>query len=293
MYDSDWSSGSKRRIGDTDMLNEREIIENSIGIIRGKTDFVPEIGLILGSGLGDYAEQIENPVVIPYGEIPDFPVSTVAGHAGQFVLGTCKGKNVIAMQGRVHYYEGYSQRMITLPVRIMKRLGVQYMVLTNAAGGVNRNFDPGTLMMIRDHINYSGGNLLMGANWEEDGPRFPDMTRVYAAELRTRLRSAAAKKGIKLEEGVYMMFSGPCYETPAEVRLAGILGADAVGMSTVPEAIVCAHCGIPVIGISCITNFGAGILEQPLNHKEVVETAARVKKTFVELLDTILEEVIG
>ena len=275
------------------MLNEREIIENSIGIIRGKTDFVPEIGLILGSGLGDYAEQIENPVVIPYGEIPDFPVSTVAGHAGQFVLGTCKGKNVIAMQGRVHYYEGYSQRMITLPVRIMKRLGVQYMVLTNAAGGVNRNFDPGTLMMIRDHINYSGGNPLMGANLEDDGPRFPDMTRVYAAELRTRLRSAAAKKGIKLEEGVYMMFSGPCYETPAEVRLAGILGADAVGMSTVPEAIVCAHCGIPVIGISCITNFGAGILEQPLNHKEVVETAARVKKTFVELLDTILEEVIG
>ena len=275
------------------MLNEREIIEKSIDIIRRKTDFVPEIGLILGSGLGDYAEQIENPVVIPYGEIPDFPVSTVAGHAGQFVLGTCKGKNVIAMQGRVHYYEGYSQRMITLPVRIMKRLGVQYMVLTNAAGGVNQNFDPGTLMMIRDHINYSGGNPLMGANWEEDGPRFPDMTRVYAAELRTRLRSAAAKKGIKLEEGVYMMFSGPCYETPAEVRLAGILGADAVGMSTVPEAIVCAHCGIPVIGISCITNFGAGILEQPLNHKEVVETAARVKKTFVELLDTILEEVIG
>ena len=275
------------------MLNEREIIEKSIEIIRRKTDFVPEIGLILGSGLGDYAEQIENPVVIPYGEIPDFPVSTVAGHAGQFVLGTCKGKNVIAMQGRVHYYEGYSQRMITLPVRIMKRLGVQYMVLTNAAGGVNRNFDPGTLMMIRDHINYSGGNPLMGANWGEDGPRFPDMTRVYAAELRTRLRSAAAKKGIKLEEGVYMMFSGPCYETPAEVRLAGILGADAVGMSTVPEAIVCAHCGIPVIGISCITNFGAGILEQPLNHKEVVETVARVKKTFVELLDTILEEVIG
>ena len=135
------------------MLNEREIIEKSIEIIRRKTDFVPEIGLILGSGLGDYAEQIENPVVIPYGEIPDFPVSTVAGHAGQFVLGTCKGKNVIAMQGRVHYYEGYSQRMITLPVRIMKRLGVQYMVLTNAAGGVNRNFDPGTLMMIRDHIN--------------------------------------------------------------------------------------------------------------------------------------------
>lgn len=274
-----------------DITNETEIIKRSIRIIREKTDFEPEIGLILGSGLGDYAEQITDPVVIPYGELPEFPVSTVAGHAGQFVLGTCMGKKVIAMQGRVHYYEGYSQRMITLPVRIMKSLGVKKMVLTNAAGGVNRDFEPGTLMIIRDHINFSGGNPLIGTNRDEDGPRFPDMTTVYASEFRNSLKAAARKKGIKLEEGVYMMLSGPCYETPSEVRMAEILGADAVGMSTVPEAVICSHCGIPVLGISCITNFGAGILDQPLNHEEVVETASRVKKTFVEVLDTILTEV--
>lgn len=268
-----------------------DIIEEAVNIISERAGFRPEIGMILGSGLGDYADRIEDPVKIPYRDIPDFPVSTVAGHAGQFVLGTCMGKRVIAMQGRVHYYEGYSQKQITLPVRIMKRLGVEKILLTNAAGGVNRSFEPGTLMVIRDHINYSGSNPLIGENVEEDGPRFPDMSRVYDREFRSRLMEAAEKKGIHLEEGVYMMFSGPNYETPAEVRMAGILGADAVGMSTVPEAIVCAHCGIPVLGISCITNFGAGILDQPLNHEEVVETAARVKKTFVEVLNLILTEI--
>lgn len=274
------------------MKHEMEIITNAVQIIRKRTDFEPEIGLILGSGLGDYADQIENPVVIPYRDLPDFPVSTVAGHTGQFVIGMCRGRRVIAMQGRVHYYEGYSQKMITLPVRIMKRLGVQKMVLTNACGGVNQEFEPGTLMMIRGHINYSGSNPLLGENFEEDGPRFPDVSQIYKKEYRDSLRAAAAAKGIHLEEGVYMMFSGPSYETPEEVRMARILGADAVGMSTVPEAIVCAHCGIPVLGISCITNFGAGILDQPLNHEEVVETAARVKKIFVEVLNTALTEVL-
>ncbi len=274
------------------MKHEMEIITNAVQIIRKRTDFEPEIGLILGSGLGDYADQIENPVVIPYRDLPDFPVSTVAGHTGQFVIGMCRGRHVIAMQGRVHYYEGYSQKMITLPVRIMKRLGVQKMVLTNACGGVNQEFEPGTLMMIRGHINYSGSNPLLGENFEEDGPRFPDVSQIYKKEYRDSLRAAAAAKGIHLEEGVYMMFSGPSYETPEEVRMARILGADAVGMSTVPEAIVCAHCGIPVLGISCITNFGAGILDQPLNHEEVVETAARVKKVFVEVLNTALTEVL-
>ena len=228
---------------------------------------------------------------IPYREIPDFPVSTVAGHAGQFVLGTCNGKKVIAMQGRVHYYEGYTQKEITLPIRIMKRIGVKKILLTNAAGGVNRSFEPGTLMMIRDHINYSGSNPLLGENFEEDGPRFPDVSRMYQKDFRKKLKERAELEGIHLEEGVYMMFSGPCYETPAEVRMAGILGADAVGMSTVPEAIVCAHCGIPVLGISCITNFAAGILDQPLSHQEVVETADRVKNTFVKVVDLILREV--
>lgn len=274
------------------MKHEMEIITNAVQIIRKRTDFEPEIGLILGSGLGDYADQIENPVVIPYRDLPDFPVSTVAGHTGQFVIGMCRGRHVIAMQGRVHYYEGYSQKMITLPVRIMKRLGVQKMVLTNACGGVNQEFEPGTLMMIRGHINYSGSNPLLGENFEEDGPRFPDVSQIYKKEYRDSLRAAAAAKGIHLEEGVYMMFSGPSYETPEEVRMARILGADAVGMSTVPEAIVCAHCGIPVLGISCITNFGAGILDQPLNHEEVVETAAHVKKVFVEVLNTALTEVL-
>ena len=270
---------------------EQKIIQDAVQIIRDRVDFDAEVGMILGSGLGDYADRIENAVKIPYSAIPNFPVSTVASHAGQFVLGTCKGKKVIAMQGRVHYYEGYTQKEITLPIRIMKRIGVGKVLLTNAAGGVNRSFAPGTLMMIRDHINYSGSNPLIGRNFEEDGPRFPDVSRVYQKELRQRLKVLAEQEGIHLEEGVYMMFSGPCYETPAEVRMAGIVGADAVGMSTVPEAIVCAHCGIPVLGISCITNYAAGILDQPLSHQEVVETAERVKSTFVKVVDLVLSDV--
>lgn len=275
------------------MGNEKElkIIEAAVKIIKERIDFEPEVGMILGSGLGDYAERIENPISIPYSEIPDFPVSTVAGHKGQFIIGDCMGKKVIAMQGRVHFYEGYSMKMITLPIRIMKRIGVKKVLLTNAAGGVNKSFDPGTLMIINDHINYSGANPLRGENFEEDGPRFPDLTTVYNKDFISGLKEAAARRDIKLEEGVYMMFQGPNYETPAEVRMARLLGADAVGMSTVPEAIVCAHCGIPVLGISCITNFGAGILEQPLNHQEVVETAARVKATFEEVVGIILREV--
>lgn len=270
---------------------EEMILAEAVKRIRQRTDLVPQVGMILGSGLGDYADRIEAPVKIPYSDIPGFPVSTVEGHAGQFVLGICNGKKVIAMQGRVHYYEGYTQREITLPVRIMKRLGIQYMLLTNACGGVNLTFEPGTLMMISDHINFSGSNPLLGPNFGEDGPRFPDVSRVYPKELRDKLRSCAAREGIELREGVYMMFSGPCYETPAEVRMARVLGADAVGMSTVPEGIVCAHCGIPVLGISCITNFAAGILDQPLSHREVVETAARVKEKFVKVVDLILKEV--
>lgn len=270
---------------------EQLIIDEAVRIIRQHTDLVPEVGMILGSGLGDYADRIENPVKIPYQDIPNFPVSTVAGHAGQFVLGNRNGKTVIAMQGRIHYYEGYTQRQITLPVRIMKRLGIRNMLLTNASGGVNRSFAPGTLMVISDHINYSGSNPLLGPNFEIDGLRFPDVSRVYPKELRDKLRQCAAREGIALQEGVYMMFSGPCYETPAEVRMARTLGADAVGMSTVPEGIVCAHCGIPVLGISCITNYAAGILDQPLSHQEVVETAARVKDTFVQVVDLILKEV--
>lgn len=273
-------------------MKEIDMIKSWVSVIRSKTDLEPEIGLILGSGLGDYAEYIEEPVFVPYSELPGFPVSTVPGHEGRFVIGRCKGRTVIAMQGRVHFYEGYSQRQITMPVRIMKLLGVKKLVVTNAAGGVNRIFAPGTLMLISDHINYSGMNPLIGENMDEFGVRFPDMTHVYPAALREKTKRIAAEQGIKLEEGVYMMFSGPSYETPAEIRMAAILGADAVGMSTVPEAIVASQCGIDVLGISCISNYAAGILNQPLTHKEVMDTTNAVKDTFRMLIDLILEKVI-
>lgn len=273
-------------------MKDLELIQLWIKIIREKTDFVPEVGLILGSGLGDYADRIENKIIIPYSELPEFPVSTVAGHAGQFVLGEINGRKVIAMQGRVHYYEGYTQRQITMPVRIMKNLGVDKMIITNAAGGVNTEFKPGTLMMINDHINLSGRNPLIGPSPEEFGARFPDMTTVYAKKYRENLRKLALEEGITLEEGVYMMMSGPSYETPAEVRMVRALGGDAVGMSTVPEAIVCSQMGISVLGISCITNCAAGILDQPLNHAEVVETADRVKTEFVKVVDIALRKVV-
>lgn len=273
-------------------MKDLELIQLWIKIIREKTDFVPEVGLILGSGLGDYAERIENKIIIPYSELPEFPVSTVAGHAGQFVLGDINGRKVIAMQGRVHYYEGYSQRTITMPVRIMNNLGVDKMIITNAAGGVNKEFKPGTLMMINDHINLSGSNPLIGHNPEEFGARFPDMTTVYEEEYRENLKKLALEEGITLEDGVYMMLSGPSYETPAEVRMVRNLGADAVGMSTVPEGIVCSQMGMKVLGISCITNCAAGILDQPLNHAEVVETANRVKAEFVKVVDIALSKVV-
>ncbi len=275
------------------MMELSACIEQAVTYIRTITDFQPEIGMILGSGLGDYADQIENPIRIPYKQIPEFPISTVAGHAGQFVLGEHLGKKVIVMQGRFHYYEGYSQRQITMPVRIMKRLGVEKLVVTNAAGGVNLAFDSGTLMMISDHINFSGSNPLVGANLDEFGPRFPDMRNVYDKHLRRCvLRKEAQKEDIALDEGVYMMFSGPNYETPAEVRMARALGADAVGMSTVPETIAACHCGMKILGISCITNMAAGVLDAPLCHDEVVETANRVRADFVRVLDIILQKVV-
>ena len=267
-------------------------IEMATAAIRKITDFEPEIGMVLGSGLGAYANQIENPVVIPYEDIPEFPVSTVAGHEGQFILGEHLGKKVIAMQGRVHFYEGYSQREITMPIRIMRQLGVKKVLLTNAAGGVNTSFPVGSLMVITDHINNSGSNPLVGPNLDEFGTRFPDMSNLYTEALRDKLKTAAKKADIPLVEGVYMMFSGPNYETPAEVKMARNAGADAVGMSTVPEAIVARHCGMEVVGVSCITNFAAGIKEEVLNHKEVVEVTTRVNAQFVCLLDILLKEVL-
>lgn len=268
-------------------LNQR--ISDAAQYIKARITEAPSIGLILGSGLGDFADGLENRVVIPFAEIPDFPQPTVEGHAGAFVIGSCQGKTVVALQGRIHYYEGHPQQVITIPVRVMALLGVKQIVLTNACGGVNLNFAPGDLMLISDHINYSGSNPLIGQNLDQFGPRFPDLSNVYTKELRTKIMKVAEKNGIALRQGVYVMYSGPNYETPAEIRMFRMMGADAVGMSTVPEAIVAAHCGMDVVGISCITNMAAGVLPQKLNHQEVVETAALLHDKFQKLLTLVID----
>ena len=268
-------------------LNQR--INDAAQYIKARITAAPSIGLILGSGLGDFADGLENRVVIPFAEIPDFPQPTVEGHAGAFVIGACQGKTVVALQGRIHYYEGHPQQVITIPVRVMALLGVKQIVLTNACGGVNLNFAPGDLMLISDHINYSGSNPLIGQNLDQFGPRFPDLSNVYTKELRTKIMKVAEENGIALRQGVYVMYSGPNYETPAEIRMFRMMGADAVGMSTVPEAIVATHCGMDVVGISCITNMAAGVLPQKLNHQEVVETAALVHDKFQKLLTLVID----
>lgn len=272
------------------MKNLYERIQESADYIKSKTDLTPSIGLILGSGLGILADEIENPIKIKYDHIPNFPVSTVEGHEGQLVIGNLQGKTVVAMQGRFHYYEGYSMEMITFPVRVMKALGVETIFVTNAAGGANVDFKPGDLMIITDHINLSGNNPLIGANDNRIGTRFPDMSSAYTKEYTELAKKCAEKLNIKVQEGVYAFFSGPTYETPAEVRMARILGADAVGMSTVPEVIVASHSKLKVVGISCITNMAAGILDQPLNHEEVIETTQKVKEEFLSLVKTIVKE---
>ena len=272
-------------------MNLSTRIQNAVAYIRSRTDMTPEVGLILGSGLGDFADTLENRQVIPFTDIPDFPAATVPGHAGAFVFGTRHGKSVVCLQGRLHYYEGHPMSVLTIPVRVMARLGVQTLVLTNAAGGVNKDYRPGDLMLITDHINYSGSNPLIGIHEEDFGPRFPDVTDLYCAGLRLKIKLAAVEAGIGLRQGVYMMFSGPSYETPAEIRMARILGADAVGMSTVPEAIVAAQCGIKCLGISCITNLAAGVSPNKLSHEEVMETAAMAHDKFHSLLELILKTV--
>ncbi|MDK9711443.1 purine-nucleoside phosphorylase [Acidaminobacter sp.] len=256
--------------------------------LRGKISKAPEVGLILGSGLGGLADEISNPVYVPYDTLEGFPVSTVEGHAGRFVIGEFEGRSVIAMQGRFHYYEGYDIGSVAMPVYVMKLLGVTHLLLTNAAGGVNTGYEPGDLMLIEDHLNLSGHNPLIGPNDERFGPRFPDASEVYDRALNAEIRALAKSMGIRLQRGVYAMSPGPSYETPAEVRMARIIGADAVGMSTVPEALVANHCGIKTVGISCITNMAAGILDQPLHHSEVVETAERVKSTFTALVKAVV-----
>lgn len=269
-------------------MNYMEKIKESVSFISSRINKVPEIGMILGSGLGSLADKIEDPVKIKYEEIPHFPKSTVEGHAGQLVIGELGNKTVVAMQGRFHFYEGYNLKEVTFPVRVMIGLGVESLLVTNAAGGVNTDFEPGDLMIISDHINFTGNNPLIGENLDELGPRFVDMSMPYNREYMEIARRVASKQGLNIKEGVYMWLTGPTYETPQEVKMARILGADAVGMSTVPEVIVANHEGVKVLGISCITNMASGILDQPLNHEEVVETSMRVKDNFEKLIFEIL-----
>lgn len=262
--------------------------ENAAIFLKEKYTKTPKIGLILGSGLGVLADEIEEPVKIPYHQIPDFPVSTVEGHAGQLVFGLLDGVEVVAMQGRFHYYEGYSFEKVTFPVRVMKQLGVEILIVTNAAGGINENFEPGDLMLISDHINNMGSNPLIGKNDAKLGPRFPDMSDAYRHDLREQAKVIANELQIPVKEGVYVGNTGPTYETPAEVKMLRILGGDAVGMSTVPEVIVARHAGLDVLGISCISNMAAGIVNQPLSHEEVMETTERVKANFLKYIKAIV-----
>ena len=249
-----------------------------------------EIAVVLGSGLGDYAERLSGAKTVPYTDIPHFPLSTVEGHAGKWHAGTLFNKRVYLMQGRFHAYEGHSMEDVTMPIRVMARLGVKTLILTNAAGGVNTSFPQGCLMLIDDVINLSGRNPLIGTNLKEFGPRFPDMTYALDPKLKTLAKETAKELGIPLEQGVYCWLSGPSYETPAEIRALRILGVDAVGMSTVPEIIVGRHSGMKVLGISCITNMAAGILDQELDMYEVIETGKRVKHIFARLIDGIIQK---
>ncbi|MDM5199590.1 purine-nucleoside phosphorylase [Fictibacillus enclensis] len=251
----------------------------------------PEIGLILGSGLGELADEIENPVQIDYSEIPHFPVSTVEGHAGKLVIGTLNGKTVLAMQGRFHYYEGYSMQDVTFPVRVMKGLGVKLLVVTNACGGMNPEFSAGDLMIINDHLNMTGANPLIGPNDAELGPRFPDMSTAYTPELVQFTKETAASLGINVQEGVYAGITGPTYMTKAELRMLRTVGGDAIGMSTVPEVIVASHMSLKVIGISCITDMAIADELEPLTHEQVVAVANRTKPKFINLVKEIVKNV--
>jgi len=262
--------------------------EEIVLYLKSKVKITPEIGIILGSGLGMLAQEITEQTVVPYSEIPHFPQSTVVGHKGQFIFGYLAGKAVVCMDGRFHYYEGYDLQQVTLPIRVMRKMGISQLIVTNAAGGINADFAPGDLMLIRDHINLLGVNPLRGKNEEAFGERFPDMSEAYANELRTLALAAADELKINLQQGVYVAMSGPSYETPAEIKYAKMIGADAVGMSTVPEVIVAVHCGLKVLGISCVTNMAAGISKQKLNHKEVMETAEIAKEKFMSLVKKVV-----
>lgn len=263
-------------------------VEEAAAFLRGRLPAVPPVAVVLGSGLGAFAGRLEAATQVPYADIPHWPPATVIGHAGTLVSGSAGGRPVLTLGGRAHFYEGHDLRAVTFATRVLGRLGVRTIVLTNAAGGINTSFTPGTLMVIDDHINLMGSNPLIGPNDDRFGVRFPDMTAVYAPHLRAAADRAAADSGVAVRHGVYAGLHGPSYETPAEIRFLRTIGADAVGMSTVPEAIVARHMGLDVLGISCITNPAAGVLPEPLHHDEVMEVARRVSGQFTALLEAIL-----
>jgi purine-nucleoside phosphorylase len=265
-----------------------ERVDAAAAAIREQAGPVPDVAVVLGSGLGDFAHRLAGATTIPYGDLPHWPASNVIGHAGTLVVGTLAGKRVAALSGRVHFYEGHDLRTVSFAARVMGRLGVKVLILTNAAGGINPALTPGTLMVMDDHINLLGSNPLVGPNEDAFGPRFPDMSEVYSTRLRGLADAVARAQGIAIGHGVYVAVHGPSYETPAEIRAFRTLGADAVGMSTVPEAIVARHMGVEVLGLSCITNAAAGVLPQPLNHDEVMDVARRVRDAFAALLEGII-----
>ena len=265
-----------------------EKVDAAVEAVRQRAAGVPDVAVVLGSGLGDFANRLTGATAIPYGDLPNWPASNVIGHEGKLVVGTLGGKRVAALSGRVHFYEGHDLRTVSFAARVIGRLGVKVLILTNAAGGINVALKPGTLMVMDDHINLLGSNPLVGANEDAFGARFPDMSEVYSKRLRGIADEVARQQGLAIGHGVYVAVHGPSYETPAEIRAFRTMGADAVGMSTVPEAIVARHMGIEVLGISCITNAAAGVLPQPLNHDEVMEVARQVRGAFAALLEGII-----
>jgi len=273
------------------MADQFALAEAAAQFVLSRTSLRPRIGLVLGSGLGGFADSLTDGTPVPYADIPAFPRSTAIGHAGRMVIGKAGDVAVAAMQGRVHLYEGYSAQEITFPIRVFARMGVRAVILTNAAGGIDRGYSQGALVLIRDHINLQGTNPLVGLNDDRFGVRFPDMTRAYERDYREIAREEGAKLKIYLHEGVYAALSGPSYETPAEIEYLRRIGADLVGMSTVGEVIAARHMGIKVLAISCVTNMAAGILDQPLSHDEVMETGERVKTTFESLLKAVLPRI--
>ena len=265
-----------------------ENVKEAADFVRSRIQTVPDLAIVLGSGLGDFAGTLDEAVSMPYGEIPNWPASNVIGHEGRLVIGKVNGRTIAALSGRCHVYEGHDLKTVTFAVRALGLLGVKMLVLTNAAGGINTGFSSGALMAIDDHINLIGNNPLVGANDDRFGVRFPDMSEVYSKRLRAVADAGAAAIGLDLPHGIYVGLLGPSYETPAEIRFLRTIGADAVGMSTVPEAIAARHMGIEVLGISCITNMAAGVLPQPLHHDEVMETARRVRGHFIGLLKEVI-----